>query len=499
MKILMASSEVAGFARTGGLGDVMAALPRELARLGHDVKVFLPWYGQIDDDRTGVRADTLAFDIAVGGSSCEMTLGRHAEPRLKLETLLVGNDEFFGRPSLYVDPATGAEYTDNDLRFAFFSRAVIDTCRRMNWKPDIVHVHDWQAAMIPVYLRTLFRDDPFWIGIPTVLTIHNLGYQGLFDGDRFALLELPAELMYSMTGAMEFYGRMNFLKGGISMSDRITTVSERYATEIQSSAEFGHGLEGVLRQRSADLVGILNGVDYTVWSPSRDKEIPYRYHAANLSGKRMTKVELLNRAAMPHREHAPLIGMVTRLADQKGMDLVEEASERLMAMDIQLVVLGTGDKKYHQFLIDLQRRYPDRCRAWLTFDNQLSHHIEAAADIFLMPSRYEPCGLNQMYSLKYGTVPVVRRVGGLADTVQDFDESTGKGTGFLFDEYTVDAMMAALSRAVSLYPRRRLWTRLMKNGMRQDFSWKRSAAKYEQLFVEVATRRALPDSSRSST
>lgn len=486
LKILMASSEVAGFARTGGLGDVLGALPRELARLGHDVKVFMPWYGLIDEDRVGIRTDATSETVRVGGVDREVVLGRKSESRLKLETLLVGNDDFFGRPSLYVDPETGSDYPDNDMRFAFFSKATLELCRALDWKPDVVHVHDWQASLIPVYLKTVLSSDPFWAGVPTVLTIHNLGFQGSFDADRFGNLDLPPELMYSMSGAMEFYGKVNFLKGGIVTSDRITTVSEQYAREIQSSPEFGSGLEGVLQERSAHLSGILNGVDYTVWSPSRDKEIPFRYHMANLSGKRMTKVELLNRARMPHREKAPLIGMVTRLADQKGLDLIAEAAGRLMAHDIQLVVLGTGEKKYHELLTELQKRYPDKVHAWLTFDNQLAHHIEAAADIFLMPSQYEPCGLNQMYSLKYGTVPVVRRVGGLADTVIDYDESTGHGTGFVFDEYSSDAMMAALERALELYPRRRVWTKLMKAGMRQDFSWKRSAGRYEDLYRSLA-------------
>lgn len=484
----MAASEVAGFARTGGLGDVMGTLPRELARFGHDVKVCLPWYGQIDDDRIGVRAENVNAVVDIDGTTGEVVLGRHAESRLKLELLLIGNDDYFGRPSLYVDPETGKEYPDNDVRFAFYSKAVIEVCRRLRWRPDIVHVHDWQAALIPVYLKTVHRDDPLWRGTPTVLTIHNLGYQGTFAGDRFAGLGLPSALMYSMTGALEFYGNVNFLKGGIVMSDRITTVSERYATEIQSTPEFGHGLEGVLRERSADIVGILNGVDYTVWSPSRDKEIPFRYHPANLSGKRMSKIELLNRAGMPHREKSALIGMVSRLADQKGLDLIAEASEQLMAMDVQLVVLGTGDRVYHELFSDLQAKYPDKCRVWLTFDNQLAHQIEAAADIFLMPSRYEPCGLNQLYSLKYGTVPVVRKVGGLADTVVDYDETTGEGTGFVFDDYSVAAMMTALERAVNLYRRKRAWTKLMKAGMRQDFSWKRSAAKYQALFETLAVR-----------
>ncbi|MBD3402106.1 glycogen synthase GlgA [candidate division GN15 bacterium] len=485
LKILMAASEVAGYARTGGLGDVLAALPRELAKMGHEVKVFMPWYGQIDDDRRGIRADDRRLAVSFDSTMHQLTLGRRNEPRLKLETLLLGNDDLFGRSSLYVDPETGHEFGDNDERFAVFCKGVLEACRALEWRPDVVHVHDWQTALIPVYLKTVFADDPLWRGVPSVLTIHNLGYQGSFDAARFGLLGLPAELMHPVTGALEFYGRLNLLKGAIVLADKLTTVSERYAQEIQSTSEFGHGLEGVLQQRSADLTGILNGVDYTVWSPSRDKEIPYRYHPANLSGKRMTKVELLNRAGLPHREKDPLIGMVTRLADQKGLDLVAAAADRMLSMDLQLIVLGTGEPRYHELLQDLERRYPDKCKAYLTFDNELSHQIEAASDIFLMPSRYEPCGLNQMYSLKYGTVPVVRDVGGLADTVIDYDAATGQGTGFLFGPYTAEAMLEAITRAVELYPRRRTWTKLMKAGMKQDFSWQRSAEKYAALFESL--------------
>jgi len=270
-------------------------------------------------------------------------------------------------------------------------------------------------------------------------------------------------------------------------ADRITTVSPNYAREIQSDPEFGCGMEGVLRNRANDVVGILNGVDYTVWSPSRDRVIPYRYHLPNLSGKRSTQVELLNRAGLPVRERTPVIGMISRLVDQKGLDLIDAAADRLFGRDIQMLVLGTGEQRYHDQLLRLQKQYPDKLKVWLTFDDDLAHWIEAGSDIFLMPSRFEPCGLNQMYSLKYGTVPIVHLVGGLADTVDDYNPDTGEGTGFVFTDYTPEAMLAAVDRASELFTRKRAWTRLMKSGMKQDFSWASSAARYQELFGQLVT------------
>ena len=484
LTIVMAGSEVAGFARTGGLGDVLGALPRQLARLGHNVKLFMPYYSDIDLTNPRITMLDISLPVMVGDQEFPMSIGRLASARSGPEMFFLYNEELFDRPDLYRDPETGRDYVDNDLRFAFFSRGVLDAVKHFGIQPDIVHCHDWQAGLIPVYMQSLYASDPVFASTRTVLTIHNLGYQGVFPGERFPTLGLPAREFYAMTGPLEFYGKVNFLKGAVVHADKLTTVSEQYAREIQTP-EFGCGLDGVLSGRAKDITGILNGVDYGIWSPSRDKEIPFRYHPANLSGKRMTRVELMNEAGLPLRDQTPLIGIVSRLADQKGFDLIEEAAERLFAMDIQMIVLGTGDDHYHELFVSLEQRYPDKLKAYLSFDNTLSHKIEAAADLFLMPSRYEPCGLNQMYSLKYGTVPVVRKVGGLADSVKDFDPSTGKGTGFVFAEYTADAMIEALARAVELYPRRRLWTKLMKNGMRQDFSWKQSAQRYSDLFLSM--------------
>lgn len=484
MKILVAASELAPFAKTGGLGDVLGALPKALANLGHEVKTFIPRYGSIDENTYPLEALDWAVDISVDREQTPMSIEVLKDKKSKVESYFIGSETYFDRRELYRDVKTAADYADNDERFIFFNRGVLETIKKIGFKPDVVHVHDWQAGLIPVYLKTSYAEDAFFGGIKTVLTIHNLAYQGQFDKGRFGKLNLPGNLLHA-AGPFEFYGKVNFLKAAMIYADKITTVSPRYAVEIQSSQELGCGLEGVLRERSGDLSGILNGVDYMVWSPSRDKSLPYTYHINNLSGKRMNKVELLGAAKLPVREKTPLVGVISRLVDQKGFDLMAQATDGLMKLNIQMILLGTGEEKYHQLFTDLERRHPEKLRAYLTFDDSLAHRLEAAADIFLMPSRFEPCGLNQMYSLKYGTVPIVREVGGLADTVVDYDPNSGGGTGFVFQEYTPEALLAAVGRAVELFTRRRAWTKLMKAGMRQNFSWEKSAQKYSELFEQI--------------
>lgn len=484
MKILVAASELAPFAKTGGLGDVVGALPKALAALGHEVKTFIPRYRSIDEDIHRLEALDWTLDIPVDQRRLTMSVEVHRDKKSKVEGYFINSETYFDRRELYRDGKTGTDYTDNDERFIFFSRGVLETIKKIGFKPDVIHVHDWQAGLVPVYLKTSYLQDSFLTGIKTVLTIHNLAYQGLFNKNRYRKLNLPDKLVDAM-GPFEFYGKVNFLKAAITYADRITTVSPRYAVEIQSSGELGCGLEGVLQKRSSDVSGILNGVDYTVWSPSRDKNLPYTYHVNNLSGKRMNKVELLGEAKLPIREKTPLIGVISRLVDQKGFDLITRAADRLFEMNIQMILLGTGEEKYHQLFRAIEKRHPEKFRTYLTFDDALAHRIEAAADIFLMPSRFEPCGLNQMYSLKYGTVPIVREVGGLADTVVDYDPDSGEGTGFVFTEYTPEGMLEAVKRAVALFGKRRSWTKLMKAGMRQNFSWKKSAQKYHELFEQL--------------
>ena len=485
MRILMAASEAGPYVRTGGLGDVIGALPAALASLGHEVKVVLPRYAGIDGSahRFSLLIDSIT--LPDGAGSTHSSVERAGDSPAGAEYLFVGNDDYFGRSEPYIDPRTGCDYDDNDRRFAFLSGAVFEIARALDWRPDIIHAHDWQAALVPVYLRARHRSEDFFRRTRSVMTIHNLGYQGLFEGERFAELDLPDELSYAETGALELFGRVNFLKGGIALADKITTVSERYADEIQTGDEFGCGLEGVLAGRTDDLSGIVNGVDYSIWSPRTDQCIPYHYSLSNLSGKRMSKVELVRRAGLPFREQTPLVGMVTRLASQKGIDLVIAGAEKLFALDIQVVVLGTGEEEYHLRLRELEQQYPDKLRVYLEFNDALAHWIQAGSDIFLMPSRYEPCGLNQMYALKYGTVPVVRAVGGLADTVTDYDCDSDKRTGFVFTDYDPDAMIGALERATRVFRKRRDWIKLMKTGMRLDFSWQVSAARYASLFESL--------------
>ena len=487
LKIAMITSEAAPYARTGGLGDVLGALPKALARRGHRVKIFMPRYASLNLPGSVSRSD-ITFSVEVDGKQVPASFEIYEDRKNKLEIYFVKNDDFFNRSELYRDPGTGKDYADNDERFIFFNLAVLRMLKEIDWPPDVVHAHDWQAGPAPVYLKTRFAGDPFYKNVKSVLTIHNLGYQGLFEGKRYRKLGLPEELFYSMTGPFEFYEKVNFLKAAIHYADIISTVSKQYAYEIQNSEEFGAGLQDVLKLRRADIRGILNGVDYHVWSPSRDKKIPFRYNISNLTGKRENKVVLLNRVGLPLRNKVPLVGIISRLADQKGFDLIAEAADRLFAMDLQMVVLGTGEVKYHDLFMELEKKYPDKLKVYLTFDDDLAHLIEAGADIFLMPSRYEPCGLNQMYSLKYGTVPVVRKVGGLADTVTDYDPETREGTGFVFEEYTADALTAVVKRAVELYTRKKIWTKLIKVDMARDFSWEKAAGNYADLYDELTRK-----------
>ena len=483
LKILVAASEMVPYVKTGGLGDVLGALPKALAGRGDEVKVFIPHYGSLSKEQHQLEEFGWSLKIPIGDRQEPMSISSFRDRKSGLEICFVANPHFFDRPGLYTDPETKKDFIDNDERFAFFSRSVLETARKIGFKPDLIHVHDWQAGLIPVYLKTIYANDPFFKGVKSVLTIHNMAHQGVFAKERYKGLCLPEELFWA-TGPIEFYGKVNFLKAAIVYADMITTVSPRYAEEIQTG-QFGCGLEGVLKERSADLAGVLNGVDYTIWSPSRDKKIPFKYYIANLSGKRMNKIELLRLAKLPIREKIPLIGIITRLAHQKGLDLIQEAADRLFAMDIQMIVLGSGEEKYHRLFRMLEKKYPDKLKAYLVYDENLAHLIEAGSDIFLMPSLFEPCGLNQLYSLKYGTVPIVNEVGGLADTIIDVDSETGEGTGFVFSEETSEAMLSALRRAVDSYAKRRTWTKIMKAGMRKDFSWDMSVDRYSELFKQL--------------
>lgn len=481
LKILIASSEIFPFAKTGGLADVSGFLPGVIAGLGHEVKTIMPRYDSIPNELLSAARHDKSLNIKLDGITHRLDLYRQTDMVTLSEQLFIANDHFFGRAGIYQDPATQKDYPDNDERFLFFCRGILESLKCIDWQPDIIHANDWQTALLPSFLATSEADDDFYADTATLFTIHNLAYQGLFPAKTFTKLNLAEEL-FSPTGPFEFYKKTNYLKSAIWYADIINTVSDRYAQEIQSDPEYGCGLEGVLKSRSKDLHGIVNGVDYDEWSPEKDKYIPFKYSRLQLSGKRNNKVELVNRVGLPMRDHVPLIGIISRLADQKGFDLIEEAADELLSLDLQLVILGTGDKKYHTLLKQLQTKYPDKCAAILNYDNDLAHLIEAGADMFLMPSRYEPCGLNQLYSLKYGTVPIVRKTGGLADTIEDFDPVTKEGTGFVFEKYDADEMIAAIKRALAIFPKKRIWRTIAKAGMKKDFSWNRSAQKYINLY-----------------
>jgi starch synthase len=490
LKILIVTPEAVPFAKTGGLADVTGSLSGALSKLGHQVKVILPKYKMVDESAFNLQEVNVNFlEIPLGEKKEKIKLKSCQLPDSKVEYLFVANDKYYRRDELYKDKTTGFDYEDNDERFILFTRGVLEVLKALNWRPDIIHANDWQSALIPAYLKTLYAGDPFFAKTATVFTIHNLAYQGNFPKDSFAKIGVARELFYP-TSPFEFWGNVNFLKVGISYADLVSTVSERYAVEIQSSSEFGFGLEGVLRTRNADLYGIVNGVDYQEWSPEKDKFIPCRYSREDLSGKKKNKRTLLEKCNLAtNRENVPLIGIISRLADQKGFDILTQISDQLLSLDLQMIILGTGEEKYHQLFQKMAKKYPEKISVNLRFDDPLAHLIEAGADMFLMPSRYEPCGLNQLYSLKYGTAPIVRETGGLADTIQDYDPDTGEGTGFVFKNYDSDELLDAIKKALRVYQDKEAWTKLMKNGMQKDFSWEASAKKYEDLYQKALQKR----------
>jgi starch synthase len=394
------------------------------------------------------------------------------------------DDPSFDREKLYGD-ASG-DYADNGERFALFSKAAIEIAKHL-WKADVLHCHDWQAALVPVLLRTVYADDPAVKSLPVVFTVHNMGYHGLFPAEILGSVGLPGAL-FSLEG-LEFFGRVNYLKGALLYADYLTTVSRKYAQEIQT-AEYGHGLEGMMRRRSDRLVGILNGVDYSVWSPEADKLIAAKYSAKDISGKAVCKKDLLKEFGLPAENQArPLIGIVSRFADQKGFDLIAHVAQEMLKEDLAVVALGTGDAKYESLFREMAKAFSGKLAVRIGFDNTLAHKIEAGSDMFLMPSRYEPCGLNQIYSLRYGTVPVVRATGGLDDTIQHFDPAASTGTGFKFEEYQGRALLACVRGAVRVFNDKEAWRRLMANGMARDFSWTASAGEYARLYERARAAR----------
>ena len=483
MHIAFVASECVPFSKTGGLADVVGALPRALAAMGHQVSVYLPRYRQtkLSDPQTVVRSITVPFDDRYRFCSV-VSGGSHASG---VHFYFVEYPPYFDREALY-GTSTG-DYPDNAERFALFSRAVLEATKILG-VPHAFHCHDWQSALVPILLRTQYAEDPAFRDVATVFTIHNMGYQGLFPPDTLPLLTLPWDLF--TISKMEFFGNVNFLKGALAYSDFITTVSRKYSQEIQTT-EFGFGLEGVLRNRAATVTGILNGVDYDEWSPQTDKFAVARYSPEDLSGKAKCKEDLLAAFGVTHADlRLPVIGIVSRFAAQKGFDLIAQVMDRLAREEMIVVALGNGDKQYEEMFLRLQKQFPQKIAVKVAYDNALAHKIEAGSDMFLMPSRYEPCGLNQIYSLKYGTVPVVRATGGLDDTIEPRDPRTGKGTGFKFSEYSGEALLLTIKQALQAFRDRTSWQVLMRNGMAKDFSWNASAKEYVRIYERVRQARA---------
>lgn len=483
MKIAVVASECVPFSKTGGLADVVGALPAALAALGHEVSVFLPKYRQtrLAEPKTIIQSITVPFDDRY--RFCSVLDGGIAHG---VRFYFIDYPPYFDRDALYGTPL--GDYRDNAERFGLFSRAAIEAAKILG-APDIFHCHDWQSALVPILLRSLYADDPALQDAATVFTIHNIGYQGLFPPDTLPLLLLPWDLF--TIDKLEFYGKVNFLKGALVFSDFITTVSKRYSQEIQSS-EYGFGLEGVLRARSATVSGILNGVDYEEWNPETDKYTACHFNSTTLAEKAKCKQDLLAEfGANGADPKLPVIGIVSRFAAQKGFDLISQVADRLAREEMIVVALGSGDKEYEDLFRRLNKQYPQKFAIRIAYDNKLAHKIEAGADLFLMPSRYEPCGMNQIYSLRYGTVPIVRATGGLDDTIENWDPSTKKGTGFKFTEYTGEALLASLRTALQVYRDPAAWQVLMRNGMSKDFSWSASAREYVKVFERVKQLRSV--------
>ncbi|MFP4026584.1 MAG: glycogen synthase GlgA [Candidatus Brocadiia bacterium] len=489
MKIVIVASEVVPYSKTGGLGDVIGSLPVALDALGEDVAVISPLYRQVrqNAEKYGLQLEEKSDSTArvpVGDLSqpAGVVLGRL--PDSGVTVYFLENDQYYDRDGLYVNPRDGNDYQDNSERFVFLSRGALEIIEELELEPDVIHTHDWQTGLLPIYVEHLYQN--LVPNTATVFTIHNLAYQGLFWHWDMKLTGLPWELFNWQM--LEYYGNLSFLKAGLVGADVITTVSRHYANEIQTE-EFGMGMEGVLRDRSENLFGIVNGINTSVWDPETDDMIPANYTADDLTGKSRCKETLQVEYDLPQDSDIPLIGMIGRLVEQKGIDILLEGIPDLMDQELQLVILGTGKEKYHRELTEFVGKYPQQLGIRLDFDEELAHHSEAGSDMFLMPSEFEPCGLNQLYSMIYGTIPIVSATGGLVDTVTDYNEQTVRqesATGFMFKPKDSQSMVSAVSRACDVYKNKpESWQNLMERCMAQDWSWERSAREYVDVYKKA--------------
>ena len=487
MKIAFATTECVPYAKTGGLADVAGSLPKALEKLGCEVKIFMPKYLFIDEAKHGLHYnwDVGEMLIRVNGIVHSVHLHQAKLPNSNVEVNFIDCPHYYNRGTIYTNDS------DEDERFILLSKGVIEALQRLQWVPDVIQCNDWQTGLIPLYIKDNYSWDRMFDHTATVFTIHNIAYQGRFSKSTIYAAEIRPELFYP-GGPVEFEDTVSLMKTGIVFSDLVNTVSNKYSHEILT-AEYGAGLDGVLRARKSDVYGILNGVDYDEWNPETDKFLPYKYSMKDLSGKLKNKKFLMEHFNLPFDENRPLIGMISRLVVQKGFDIFAEAVNDLMSLNAQWIILGSGEYKYEEMFRHLAYHFKGKLAAYIGYNNELSHLIEAGADIFLMPSRYEPCGLNQIYSLKYGTVPVVRKTGGLADTVKDWDEENyhgfDHGNGFSFYDYSGFALYKSVERAVNAFNQKNIWKKIQLNGMKQDFSWNRSAEKYMELYKLAKEKR----------
>jgi starch synthase len=482
MKICFVSSESDPFVKTGGLADVSGSLPIALENLGCDLKLFLPYYDLIDSDSYFIKpvAGLNNIEVKMGDKTASFNLYTCKLQNTSIDVYFVDSPEYFHRKKVYTNDS------DEDERFILFQNAVLTSLQLLNWVPDVIHCNDWQTGLIPAYIKKNYNAKGFFSKTVSVFSIHNIAYQGLFDKSSFSKTNFPDE-DFQPLGPFELYDKFCFIKAGINFAEIITTVSPTYAKEIQTP-EFGCGLEGVLVNRKDDLYGIINGINNKIWNPALDKLIPQNYSLSTFTDKMKNKKEFLKKTKLKFSENTPLLGIVSRFAWQKGFELFEPILEKLLSNNLQIVVLGEGEKKYEDYFANISAKHPDKIKAFVEYNNQIAHQITAASDIFLMPSKYEPCGLNQMYSLQYGTVPVVRKTGGLADTVKDIDEYPETGNGFTFTDFNPEQLYNAIEKALTFFKNKNYWMKIVESGMKEDFSWNNSANKYLDIFKKAINR-----------
>jgi starch synthase len=488
LDVVMVSTEMVPFSKVGGLADVVGALPDELEKLGCSLVVFTPLYSEVSREKFDIRAekDVKPMKVTVAGKPREFTLCSCLKPGTGIKVYFIDNEYYYGRKGIYTVPETGEAFKDEDERIIFFNRAVMESIKALKLSPGVIHCNDFHSGLLPVYLSIEESDNELLKNTGTVFSVHNLAYQGLFEPGFLGKAGLDPQLFQPMS-PFEFWGRVNVMKMALMFSGLINTVSRSYAEEISGSEEYGCGLEGVLKYRGKDLIGILNGIDPAAWDPATDKLIPHRYSINDLSGKKMNRDALLKEFGLPSGDQ-PVIGIVSRLVDQKGFDILSEAFEELMKMNLKFAILGTGQKKYHDLYTELSAKYPEKIGIRLGFSDKTAHLVEAGSDFFLMPSLYEPCGLNQMYSLRYGTIPIVRSTGGLKDTVSELSARGNRGNGFTFEEYSSKALVSAIKRAMDFFADSSAVEKAIKRMMKEDHSWEASAREYMKMYENARGR-----------